>query len=201
MSRLGRTYANNGRRGIGRGRVVDMDMNAMQAARPGVARTGRTDDGMVTPGEFLIFRLGGEEYGVDILSVQEIRSYEPPTRIANAPAYIKGVLNLRGLIVPIVDLRMKYTFTEAAYNDLTVVVMLNLDKRIVGAVVDGVSDVVDLDEAHLRPAPDIGQSSQAGFVRGIGAMPGEAGERMLILVDIEKMMKLGEGDLASLGIA
>jgi len=177
-----------------------MDLNTVQAARPGMARQARNDEGRVTPGEFLVFRLGDEEYGVDILSVQEIRSYETPTRIANSAPYIKGVLNLRGVIVPIIDLRLKYAFTAAEYTDLTVVVMLNLEHGIVGAVVDGVDDVVALDESHLRAAPDIGHCADDGFVRGIGSLPGEAGERMLILVDIEKMMRLGEGDLATLGL-
>ena len=95
-------------------------------------------------GEYLTFRLGGEEYGIDILRVQEIRSYEPPTRIANAPSFIKGVVNLRGVIVPIIDLRVKLGCETIEYNAFTVVVVLNVKGRVVGAVVDSVSDVLAL---------------------------------------------------------
>jgi len=151
-------------------------------------------------GEFLIFRLGDEEYGVDILRVQEIRSYEAPTRIANAPDFIKGVINLRGVIVPIVDLRLKFALSSAQYNDLTVVVMLNLSNRIVGAVVDAVSDVLALDQAHIRPTPDIGQATDTGFITGIGSAMNESRERMLILVDIERMISSAEFSLPDIGL-
>src|SRR5262245_53933128 len=104
-------------------------------------------------GEFLTFRLGAEEYGIDILRVQEIRSYEAPTRIANAPAFIKGVVNLRGVIVPIVDLRLKLGCESAEYNHFTVVIVLNVRGRVVGAVVDSVSDVLELNGEQIRPAP------------------------------------------------
>ena len=104
-------------------------------------------------GEYLTFRLGGEEYGIDILRVQEIRSYEQPTRIANAPGYIKGVVNLRGVIVPIVDLRVRLGCAQAEYNHFTVVIVLNVKGRVVGAVVDSVSDVLELPAEAIRPAP------------------------------------------------
>ena len=104
-------------------------------------------------GEYLTFRLGAEEYGIDILKVQEIRSYEPPTRIANAPEFIKGVVNLRGVIVPIVDLRLKLGCPTAEYNSFTVVIVLNVRNRVVGAVVDSVSDVLELNRDAIRPAP------------------------------------------------
>src|SRR4030095_15004451 len=104
-------------------------------------------------GEYLTFRLGGEEYGIDILRVQEIRSYEQPTRIANAPGYLKGVVNLRGVIVPIVDLRVRLGCAQAEYNHFTVVIVLNVKGRVVGAVVDSVSDVLELAGAGIRPAP------------------------------------------------
>ena len=105
--------------------------------------------------EYLTFRLDQEEYGIDILKVQEIRSYEPPTRIANAPAFIKGVVNLRGTIVPIVDMRLKFGCEKAEYNSFTVVIILNLRSRIVGIVVDSVSDVMELPADSLKAAPDV----------------------------------------------
>jgi purine-binding chemotaxis protein CheW len=136
-------------------------------------------------GEFLTFRLGSEEYGIDILKVQEIRSYEPPTRIANAPDFIKGVVNLRGVIVPIVDLRLKLGCPTAEYNSFTVVIVLNVRNRVVGAVVDSVSDVLELNKDVIRPAPELNASAvDTSFITGIGAV----GERMLILMDIEGLM-------------
>ena len=105
--------------------------------------------------EYLTFRLDQEEYGIDILKVQEIRGYEKPTRIANAPEFIKGVVNLRGTIVPIVDMRLKFNCAKAEYNTFTVVIILNLRNRIVGIVVDSVSDVMELPPESLKAAPDI----------------------------------------------
>jgi len=134
--------------------------------------------------EFLSFTLGQEEYGIEILKVQEIRSYEQPTTIANAPAFIKGVVNLRGIIVPIVDMRVKFNLAEAAYNELTVVIVLNVAGRVVGMVVDGVSDVVQLVAEQIRPAPDFSSSFDVKYITGLGTVD----ERMLILVDIEKLM-------------
>ena len=134
--------------------------------------------------EFLSFTLGREEYGIDILKVQEIRSYEQPTTIANAPDFIKGVVNLRGIIVPIVDMRIKFRLGEAQYNELTVVIVLNVAGRVVGMVVDGVSDVVRLDAEQVRPAPDFSSSFDVKYITGLGTVD----ERMLILVDIEKLM-------------
>ena len=116
--------------------------------------------------EFLAFKLGTEEYGIDILRVQEIRSYEQPTRIANAPAFIKGVVNLRGVIVPIVDLRMKLGCASAEYNTFTVVIVLNVKGRVVGAVVDSVSDVLELASASIKPAPEMSSAVDAGFITG-----------------------------------
>ena len=135
-------------------------------------------------GEFLTFRLGAEEYGIDILRVQEIRSYEQPTRIANAPSFIKGVVNLRGVIVPIVDLRMKLGCDSAEYNSFTVVIVLNVKGRVVGAVVDSVSDVLELASEAIKPAPEMSSSVDAGFITGIGSVS----NRMLILMDIESLM-------------
>ncbi|MCD0420882.1 chemotaxis protein CheW [Rubrivivax sp. JA1024] len=139
-------------------------------------------------GEFLTFRLGGEEYGIDILRVQEIRSYEPPTRIANAPSFIKGVVNLRGVIVPIIDLRLKLGCESAEYNGFTVVIVLNVRGRVVGAVVDSVSDVLELTREQIKPAPELSSSIEAHYITGIGAVKSGDAERMLILVDIEALM-------------
>lgn len=134
--------------------------------------------------EYLTFRLDQEEYGIDILKVQEIRGYEPPTRIANAPDFIKGVVNLRGTIVPIVDMRLKFGCSKAEYNSFTVVIILNLHSRIVGIVVDSVSDVMELPPENLKAAPDIESVIDSGSVLGLGSV----GDRMLILLDIEKLM-------------
>jgi purine-binding chemotaxis protein CheW len=143
-------------------------------------------------GEFLTFRLGAEEYGIDILRVQEIRSYEAPTRIANAPEFIKGVVNLRGVIVPIVDLRLKLGCPSAEYNNFTVVVVLNVHGRVVGAVVDSVSDVLELTREQIKSAPALSSSVDPSFITGIGTVKSgsaESGsERMLILMDIEALM-------------
>ncbi|MFC0267338.1 chemotaxis protein CheW [Kushneria aurantia] len=134
--------------------------------------------------EFLVFRLGEEEYGIDILSVQEIRGYEGVTRIANAPSFIKGVTNLRGVIVPIVDLRLKFNIGNADFTAQTVVIVLNIGKRVVGVVVDGVSDVLSLTTDQIKPAPEFGATLSTQYLRGLGSLE----DRMLILVDIEGLM-------------
>ena len=134
--------------------------------------------------EYLTFRLDREEYGIDILKVQEIRGYEPPTRIANAPSFIKGVVNLRGTIVPIVDMRLKFNCAKADYDSFTVVIVLNLRQRIVGIVVDSVSDVMELAPQNLRAAPDVDSVIDADCVIGLGSLE----DRMLILLDIERLM-------------
>jgi purine-binding chemotaxis protein CheW len=134
--------------------------------------------------EFLAFKLGAEEYGIDILRVQEIRSYEAPTRIANAPSFIKGVVNLRGVIVPIVDMRIKFELDAVNYDSFTVVIVLNIAGRVVGMVVDAVSDVITLTPEQLRPVPEFNSSIEADHLLAIGAID----DRMLILVDIEKLM-------------
>ena len=134
--------------------------------------------------EFLSFRLGAEEYGIEILKVQEIRGWENPTAIANTPAFIKGVINLRGIIVPIVDLRLKFRLGEAKYDEFTVVIILSVAKRVVGIVVDAVSDVITLAPNQIRPAPEFGASLDTRFITGLGTV----GERMLILADIERLM-------------
>ena len=143
--------------------------------------------------EFLTFTLGSEEYGVDILKVQEIRGYDTVTRLPDAPDYVKGVINLRGTIVPVLDLRIKFNVGVVEYNSFTVMIILNIAKRVVGIVVDGVSDVMQLTESQLRPPPDLGLAQAGGasqFITGIGALE----DRMLILVDIEKLLR--SADLA-----
>jgi purine-binding chemotaxis protein CheW len=134
--------------------------------------------------EFLAFTLGKEEYGIDILKVQEIRGYEAVTRIANAPDFIKGVVNLRGIIVPIVDMRIKFKLGEPTYDQFTVVIILNISGRVVGMVVDSVSDVITLSMDQVKPAPEMGTTFDADYLIGLGTLD----ERMLILVDIDKLM-------------
>ena len=138
--------------------------------------------------EFLVFTLGDEEYGIDILKVQEIRGYDQVTRIANTPEFIKGVTNLRGVIVPIIDLRVKFSQPDVEYNDNTVVIVLNLEHRVVGIVVDGVSDVLSLTHEQIRPAPEFAVTMSTEYLTGLGAL----GECMLILVDIEKLLSSEE---------
>ncbi|MBE0546492.1 MAG: chemotaxis protein CheW [Rubrivivax sp.] len=134
-------------------------------------------------GEYLAFKLGAEEYGIDILRVQEIRSFEAPTRIADAPAHVLGVQNLRGVIVPIVDLRLRLGMAEPGYGSLTVVIVLNIGPRVIGMVVDGVSDVIRLGADQLRPVPEFNSAVASEHLLAIGAID----RRMLILIDIEKL--------------
>jgi purine-binding chemotaxis protein CheW len=148
-------------------------------------------------GEFLTFRLGEEEYGIDILRVQEIRSYEQPTRIANAPHFIKGVVNLRGVIVPIIDLRLKLGCEKSEYGDFTVVIVLNVRGRVIGAVVDSVSDVLELAKEQIKPAPELSSSIDANFITGIGTVKTGDAMRMLILMDIEGLMSSAEMGLVA----
>ncbi len=134
--------------------------------------------------EYLTFTLGPEEYAIDILKVQEIRGYEDPTTIANAPNFLKGVINLRGTIVPIVDMRIKFNVGKADYTPFTVVIILNIASRVVGIVVDSVSDVTMLRSDQIRPAPEFAATVDTKYINGLGTL----GERMLIVVDIEKLM-------------
>ena len=135
------------------------------------------------PGEYLAWRVGGEEYGIDILNVQEIRSYEAPTRIPSAPAYLKGVVNLRGVIVPVVDLRLKLG-RDAEYTASTVVIVLTVQRRVAGIVVDSVSDVVDLAQDAIRPPPELSGTSGPRFITGVA----NVGERMLLLADLDALL-------------
>jgi purine-binding chemotaxis protein CheW len=138
--------------------------------------------------EFLTFTLGDENYALDILTVKEIRGYESPTKIANAPPFIKGVINLRGDIVPIVDLRIKFNVGQATYDEFTIVIVLHIHNRIVGIVVDGVSDVVSLNKDQLRPPPDFGVAFDSRYLLGLATI----NEQMIILVDINELISSDE---------
>jgi purine-binding chemotaxis protein CheW len=141
--------------------------------------------------EYLTFTLGNEEYAMDILKVQEIRGYDPVTRIANAPDFIKGIINLRGVIVPIIDMRVKFGLERVTYDEFTVVIIINLLGRVIGMVVDGVSDVVTLVPDQIRPAPEFGSGTQSEYITGIGTVNGQ----MLILTDIERLIGSAEMQL------
>jgi purine-binding chemotaxis protein CheW len=149
---------------------------------------GEKTDSDTAGQEFLAFTLGKEEYGIDILKVQEIRGYEAVTRIANAPDFIKGVVNLRGIIVPIVDMRIKFNLGEPTYDQFTVVIILNIEGRVVGMVVDSVSDVTTLAREQIKPAPEMGTALNTDYLIGLGTID----QRMLILVDIDKLMSSAE---------
>lgn len=151
------------------------------------------DATMATDGaaQYLTFTLGREEYAVDILKVQEIRGYDAVTAIANAPPFIKGVINLRGVIVPIVDMRIKFHVGEITYDQFTVVIILNVINRVVGIVVDGVSDVITLQPELMKAAPEFGSALDTRYIKGLGTID----ERMIILVDIEKLMSSRDMEL------
>jgi len=147
--------------------------------------------------ELLTFTLGNEEYGIDILKVQEIRGYDAVTTIANSPEFIKGVINLRGIIVPIVDMRIKFGLGNVTYNNLTVVIILNIANRVVGIVVDGVSDVIALTPDQLKAAPEFSGAMDTQYITGLGTVD----ERMIIVVDIEKLMTSRDMDLVEAAAA
>ena len=147
-----------------------------------------TEQAEVASNEYLTFTLGREEYGVEILKVQEIRGYDAVTQIANTPVFIKGVINLRGNIVPIIDLRLKFNLGDVTYNEFTIVIILNLNSRVVGIVVDGVSDVIALSPSQFRSVPELVSTIDTKYLLGLGTID----ERMLILVDIERLMSSQE---------
>lgn len=147
--------------------------------------------------ELLTFTLGNEEYGIDILKVQEIRGYDAVTTIANTPEFIKGVINLRGIIVPIVDMRIKFHLGKVEYNQFTVVIILNVANRVVGIVVDGVSDVIALTAEQLKPAPEFSASLDTQYILGLGTID----ERMIIVMDIEKLMTSRDMELVETAAA
>ena len=141
--------------------------------------------------EVLVFVLGQEEYGVDILKVQEIRGYEKVTPIPSAPDYLKGVLNLRGAIVPVVDMRVKFKMPEVRYDSFTVVVVLRIAGRVIGLVVDAVSDVVGFGVSQVKPAPQLGALVDGSFIAGLATQD----DRMVLLLDIEKLLSTGDLNL------
>ena len=147
--------------------------------------------------EYLTFTLGKEEYGMPILNVQEIRGYDTVTTLANTPEFIKGVVNLRGIIVPIVDMRIKFGLGNVTYNNLTVVIILNIANRVVGIVVDGVSDVIALTPDQLKAAPEFSGAMDTQYITGLGTVD----ERMIIVVDIEKLMTSRDMDLVEAAAA
>ncbi|WP_097461382.1 chemotaxis protein CheW [Mangrovitalea sediminis] len=138
--------------------------------------------------EFLTFTLGTEHYALDILKVKEIRGYDAVTKIANAPAFIKGVINLRGDIVPIIDLRMKFDIGDVTYNEFTIVIVLQINSRYVGVVVDAVSDVITLGKEDVRPAPEFGVSFDSRYLLGLASV----GESMVVVIDIERLISSDE---------
>lgn len=152
---------------------------------------GAVGDEDLVASEYLTFTLGSEEYAIDILKVQEIRGYESPTLIANAPAFIKGVINLRGTIVPIVDLRIKFKLGKIEYTPFTVVIILNIAGRVIGTVVDSVSDVISLSRAQIRPAPDFSASFDTKYILGLASID----NRMMIVTDIERLMTSADMEL------
>jgi purine-binding chemotaxis protein CheW len=142
----------------------------------------------IQSGQYLSLRLGDESYAIDIMRVQEIRSYEEPTKMANSPSFIKGVINLRGVIVPIVDLRMKLNISKVEYNEFTVVIILNIRGTVIGAGVDAVSDVVTLDAKMIKPAPQFESAIDSRFILGLA----HVGDRMLIVMNMEALLSNAE---------
>ncbi|WP_241901370.1 chemotaxis protein CheW [Vibrio sp. 10N.286.49.B3] len=134
--------------------------------------------------EYLTFWLGKEYYGIDILTVQEIRTYDQVTSIPNMPAYIKGVMNLRGVVIPIVDMRVKFSLTDITYHEMTVVIILNIGHRIVGIVVDSVADVVLLEQTDVQPPPNFASALDTKYIKGLASQ----NELMLVLMNIQKLM-------------
>ncbi len=154
-----------------------------------------------TGGQYLSFNLGGEDYGVDILRVQEIRGWEELRPLPDTPEYIKGVLDLRGTIVPIIDLRIRMNMKTVEYHPTTVIIVLSVhrqdgENQLVGAVVDAVSDVLDVKENEIRKAPEIGSRMNDRYMRGMVSRD----ERMVVLLDVDLLFKANElGLLDSLG--
>lgn len=142
--------------------------------------------------QYLTFALGQEEYGVEILKVQEIKGYTPATPIPNTPAHIKGVMNLRGTIIPVVDLRSKLALKETEYNQFTVIIVVMVGSKVVGLIVDAVSDVLNIPKQDIQAPPDFGSSVDVHFINGMA----KAGEKIVMLLDIDKV--LNEEELAAI---
>jgi purine-binding chemotaxis protein CheW len=180
--------------------MLATELNPSVQANTGTAPTARAGGGAIAgPGQFLTFRLGGEEFGIDILKVQEIRGYETPTLIVGGPPFVKGVLNLRGVIVPVVDLRLRFHLAQASFDEATVTVILNFRGRVVGAVVDAVSDVTGLTREQIKPVPEFSNPAAAGYIIGMGVQRQDDKERMILLIDIEQLMAGADIGLAHAG--
>ncbi len=134
--------------------------------------------------QFLTFTLGDEEYGVDILKVQEIKGYVPNTRIPNAPSDVRGVLNLRGTIVPIVDLRSKFNLGTIEYDQFTAIVVVVVQNRVMGMIVDSVSEVINIPPSDIQPPPDFGGNMNSSMLRGIA----KVGDKLIIVLDIDTVL-------------
>jgi purine-binding chemotaxis protein CheW len=134
--------------------------------------------------QYLTFRLGEAEYGVPILVVQEIKGQSIITPIPNAPRHLAGVMNLRGMIVPVVDLRVKFSLPDVGYDRFTVIVLVSVGAKIVGMVVDAVSDVLDIPATEIQAVPDLGAQVNAGFVSGLA----RAGDKLIVLLDVAKVL-------------
>ncbi len=147
---------------------------------------------MTDTDQFLTFMLAGEEYGVDILRVQEIKGWDAVTTIPNTPEYLRGVINLRGTIVPIIDMRIRFGLEKLDYGLLTVVIVLKVDygdkSRIIGIVVDGVSDVYNVPDEEIKPSPDFGSAVDTEFVKGLATIE----DKMVIVLDIDQMFNSGD---------
>jgi purine-binding chemotaxis protein CheW len=134
--------------------------------------------------QYLTFRLAQEEYGVEILKVQEIKGYSAITPIPNTPSYLKGVMNLRGTIVPVVDLRSKFAMDEAEYNQFTVIIVVKVGPKVMGLIVDAVSDVLNIPKTDIQPTPDFGAEVDARYINGMA----KAGDKLVVLLDIDRVM-------------
>jgi purine-binding chemotaxis protein CheW len=141
--------------------------------------------------QYLTVNLAEEEYGIDILAVREIRGWTPVTRIPQAPHYVLGVLNLRGAIVPVLDLRLRFGLTREDYDATTVTVIVTVAGRLFGIVVDAVSDVLDVENSHLRPVPDMGTAVDTEYLKGLTSI----GERMVLLLDADKLLQPHDAQL------
>lgn len=168
--------------------IKEFIVDALKLAGSSGTSMGPGQAALASAGQYLTLRLGTEEYAIDILRVQEIRSYEEPTRMVNSPSYVKGVVNLRGVIVPIADLRLKLNLDNAEYNEFTVVIILNISGNVVGAVVDAVSDVVTLSVDQIKPAPQFESTIDARYITGLVTL----GERTLIVLKVEALMSHAE---------
>ena len=141
--------------------------------------------------QYLTFTLGAEEYGIEILKVQEIKGYSAITHIPNAPPHVKGVMNLRGTVIPVVDLRRKFSMEMVEFNKFSVIIVVMVGEKVAGLVVDAVSDVLDIDSASVRPAPDFGSGADTRFIRGVASM----GEKLVVLLDVDRLVT--EEDVAA----